>query len=480
VKIPFVGPSYEARSLNADAQRTLNAYLEMDNAIPRAPVALYGTPGLVWEFLSNDTPQRGCIAQGDYVYLVAGQYVFRLTIAAGVWSAYTMGTIGTNSGPVGLASNGTQVLIVDGTGGWLAENTTLTSITDPGFPVGVTQADCLDGFFVVTGDGSAKFYWCELPNEGADWNGLDFASAEGAPDNTVTCRALQNQLWLFGAYSAEPWVRSGGDAVFTADTSAFINVGTASAETVKLMDNTIFWLASSLDGAGIVYRLAGYTPQRISTHAVEKAIQSYTLTDAYAITYEQEGHAFYVLTFPTDEKTWVYDAATQQWHERASTEWGTNTDKRWRPVWHVYFKSLHLVGDYETGNVFSLDLDAYTEERTDGVHSAIRRLRTTQCIDAPNGERVFYQSMQVDMETGVGLATGQGSAPLLMLRYSDDGGHTWSNERTVSVGAVGEYGARAIFRRLGMGRNRVWSVSMTDPVKFAILGAYSSFEKGAS
>lgn len=478
LNIPFVGPEYQARSLNADAQRSVNCYLEYDNESPRAPRVLYGRPGLPLEFTSNDGPQRNCIAQGDYVYLVAGQTVFRLTVdTAGLWSAYTMTpTIGTNSGPVGLASNGTQVLIVDGTGAWLAEGTALSPITDPDFPVGVTQATCLNGFFVVTGDGSQRFYWSEEPGSGTAWNGLDFASAANSPDNTVTCITNHSQLYLFGAYSAEPWYYSGEQSQpFAPTNNANIDIGTASAETVKALDNTLFWLGASLDGAGVVYRLNGYTPQRISTHAVEKAIQGYsTITDAFAWVYEQEGHSFYVLTFPTADRTWVYDVSTGQWFEWAWRDPNQNTLHRWRPVWHVYFKGKHLVGDWENAKVYSLDLDTYTDDTT-----PILRLRATQCLNAA-GLRLFVQSLQVDMETGVGLVSGQGSNPLLMLRYSKDGGHSWSNIKTRSIGAIGRYAARVKFGPMGAGRNWVFEVSLTDPVKFALIGAFAEVEAGES
>ena len=191
----------------------------------------------------------------------------------------------------------------------------------------------------------------------------------------------------------------------------------------------------------------------------------YTLSDAFAFTYQQEGHIFYVLTFPAASKTWVYDASTQAWHERAWRTPLTGDLKRWRANCSVFAHGLHLVGDFESGNVYALDLDTYTDNG-----EAILRLRTTATTEGLQN-RLFYSSLQVDMETGVGSAIGQGADPLLMLRYSDDGGHTWSNEKTATAGKVGEYGARAQFNRLGAGRNRVWELSMTDPVKFAVFGA---------
>jgi hypothetical protein len=64
-----------------------------------------------------------------------------------------------------------------------------------------------------------------------------------------------------------------------------------------------------------------------------------------------------------------------------------------------------------------------------------------------------------------------GYDPQVMLRWSDDSGHTWSSEHWTSMGKIGEYGYRTFWRRLGSSRDRVYEVSGTDPVKIAIMGA---------
>lgn len=473
MKIPFVGPAYQARSLNANAQRAVNCFLELDNSNPRVPLALYGTPGTVLRFTLGASPVRGCIKQGAYSYWVAGSKVCRVDSA---YAAIELGTIGTATGQVGMASNGTEVLIVDGVGGWLATSSALTEIVDPDFPAGVTRCTFQDGFFIVAGDGSQRFYINESPNAGSNWNGTDFSSAEGSPDNTIGLISDHRELWLFGSDSAEIWVNTGNsDFPFERSGNTFIELGCAAASSIDKLDNTVFWLSADDRGGPMVQRAQGYSPVRISNHALEHAMQGYgTISDAFAYTYQQEGHGFYVLTFPTADATWVYDAATGEWHERAWRNPSLNTLHRHRSSCHVYFNGEHLVGDFETGNVYALDLDAYTDNG-----DPILRLRATQCLDSKDGARLFYEDMQVDMETGVGLATGQGSDPLLMMRYSNDGGHTWSNQKTKSVGRVGEYGARVKFGPSGSGRNRVWEISMTDPVKFAVFGAFSRFTKGS-
>lgn len=475
LKLPFVGPSYQARSLNADAQRTLNCYVELDNASPRAPATLYGTPGTVRKLAFPTAPVRACFKEGAYSWWVAGNTVYRVDAA---YTATAVGTIGTSVGEIGIASNGGQILIVDGAAGWLVNvaSSTLTSISDPEFPNGVRRATYQDGFFLVAGDGTGKFYINERPNDGSQWNGLDFASAEGSPDNTIGIISDHREVWLFGELSAEVWVNTGNaDFPFQRAGNVFIEHGCAAAGTVAKADNTVFWLGADDKGAGIVWRADGYTPVRISTHALEKALGEYsTIADAFAFTYQQEGHIFYVLTLPAAGVTWCYDAATQLWHERAWRNPDTGRLLRWRANCSVFAHGEHLVGDFENGNVYALRLDAYTD---DGA--PILRLRRTTSTEMLQ-QRMFYAALQVDMETGVGTATGQGEAPLLMLRYSSDGGHTWSPERTATVGALGQYGARARFNRLGSSRNRVWEISMTDPVKFAVFGAVLEAQAGAA
>lgn len=473
--IPFVGASYQARSLNVDAQRAINCFVEMDNASPRAPVALYGTPGLrKIATAPSGLGCRGAITQSGYAWLVIGGYVYKMD---GSYNLTLVGSIGTTTGQIGIASNGAEILVVDGSAGYIIDVnlSTVTQITDPDFPSGVKRATYQDGYFIVTGDNSQSFYISQLL-DGGTWDGLDFASAEGSPDSTVGCISDHRELWLFGSDSAEVWVNTGNvDFPFERSGNTFIEHGCAAAGSINKLDNTVFWLGADDRGFGIVWRANGYTPMRVSTHAVETAIGGYTtIEDAFSFTYQQEGHSFYVLTFPTANATWVYDAATQLWHERAYRDLNTGTLSEWRASAHCVLNNDHIVGDIEDGRIYVLDLDYFTDD-TD----PILRLRASQ-TQSQLQNRLFYKTLQIDMETGVGLTTGQGSAPLLMMRYSSDGGHTWSNYKEQTVGAAGAYGARCLFNRLGAGRNRAWEISMTDPIKFVVLGAFVDAEAGIS
>jgi hypothetical protein len=384
------------------------------------------------------------------------------------------GTIGTSSGRVGMASNGTEVIIVDGVAGWLVTGTTLTQITDVDFPNGVTVAAAQDSYFIVAGNGSGRIYWNETPGSGASWVGTDFSTAEGKPDFTIGLVSSHRELWVVGTESTEIFINTGdADALFARSGNTFIEQGTVSGWTVAAMDSTVYWLGASKDGEGIVFKAEGYNPRRISTHALEQKMRGYsTISDAFAFTYQLDGHSFYVLTFPTANKTWFWDESSQEWFEWVWRNPSDNSENRHRSNCCVLFNRKILVGDWENGKIFSLEQDVYTDNS-----DPILRKRVTQTI-SEDGARLFFQDLQIDMETGVGLASGQGSDPMIMLRYSNDNGHSWSTTKNKSIGQAGEYTKRVKFGPTGSARNRVWEVSMTDPVKFAMFGAFATVTKG--
>jgi len=276
---------------------------------------------------------------------------------------------------------------------------------------------------------------------------------------------------VFGTDSVEVWYDSGAaDFPLQRIQGAFNEIGCVSAFSIAKLDNGLFWLGTDARGQGIVYRANGYTGVRVSTHAIEYAIaQNGNISDAIAYTYQQEGHAFYVLTFPSGNATWVYDVSTQVWHERAGFDNGEFM--RHRSNCQCNFGGNILVGDFENGNIYRFDLDVYADNG--GIQKWLRSWRALP-TGQNNLKRTAHHSLQLDCETGVGLNDGQGSDPQVMLRWSDDGGHTWSNEHWSPIGKIGAYGHRTFWRRLGMTlklRDRVYEISGTDPNKIAIMGA---------
>lgn len=465
---PFVGGSANGRSPSFDASRAVNLYLEQsESGTSRSPNMLVGTPGLApWLNLAGGGV-RGLIPFTPQVSIaIVGSNVWRI---APDKSNALIGQVSLNNAVVSMASNGIDIMLVDGANGYFIDPNagTVTPITDPAWQGGV-RVDFIDGYFIWNVPGTGKFQISELYSESMD--GLDFASAEGSPDNLVTLIVDHREVWLLGGNSAEVWYDSGdADFPFQRIQGAFLEIGCAAAASVAKMDNSIFWLATDDRGFGTVQRAIGYAPARISNHAVEFAIAQYrkagTIADAVAYTYSQEGHSFYVLSFPTANATWVYDASTQLWHERAWRNPLTGQLRRHRSNCQMNFAGLTLVGDWENGNIYSLDLDTFTDN---GDPLPAIRVCPHITEDAKN---VFVTSLELTMQTGVGLSSGQGSDPQAMLCWSDDGGYSWSNEIWRSIGKIGATKSRVRWLRLGRSRDRLFKVTITDPVRRIITGA---------
>ena len=470
---PILGSSYVARSINAADNRMVNLFPEIVPEGGKEPGFLNRAPGLQFQQTIGTGPIRALWAHqtnGSDFYVVSGTEFYKVT---GLTATPTkLGDV-TGTGPVSIADNGTQIFLACNGPSYIYNEVTnvFAQITDPDFPGAVTVG-YLDGYFVFNEPNSQKIWVTELL-DGTSVDPLDFASAEGSPDGLVAVNVDHREAWLFGTDSIEVWYNAGqADFPLTRIQGAFNEIGCVASFSIAKLDNGLFWLGTDARGQGIVYRANGYTGVRVSTHAIEYAIAQYgNISDAIAYTYQQEGHAFYVLTFPSANATWVYDVATQAWHERAGWNTAIGEFTRHRSNCQCNFGGNTVVGDYENGNIYTLDLDVYADNG--GIQKWLRSWRALP-TGQNNLKRTAQHSLQLDCESGTGLITGQGSDPEIMLRFSDDGGHTWSNEHLSKMGKIGEYYRRVFWRRLGMTlklRDRVYEVSMTDPVKTAIMGA---------
>ena len=472
MKTPILGSSYVARSINAADSRMVNMYPEIVPEGGKSAAFLTRCPGLRRLVTAGNGPIRGLWVLKNYLYAVSGNTFYRLSVGTGPspWVVQSVGTV-TGTGPVSMSDNGTQIFIACNPDGFIYNATTqvFAQITDPDFP-GAVKVGYLDGYFVFNEPNSSRV-WVTSLLDGLSVDPLDFASAEGDPDGLVSLIVDHREAWLFGTNSIEVWYDAGlPDFPLQRIQGAFNEIGCEAPYSVAKLDNGLFWLGSDARGRGIVYRSNGYTGQRISTHAIEWQIQQYgNLSDAIGYTYQQDGHAFYVLIFPSAQTTWVYDVSTQAWHERAG--WSNGNFVRHRSNCQAAYNNQVVVGDFENGNIYAFDLDDYADNGQ--IQKWLRSWRALPS-GTNNLKRTAQHSLQVDCESGVGLNTGQGNNPQMMLRWSDDGGHTWSNEHWMSVGKIGEYYRRVIWRRLGMTlklRDRVYEVSGTDPVKLAIMDA---------
>lgn len=470
---PFLGGSFNGRSPSFDAQRTINLYFEpSESGTSRSDGMLIGTPGCnPWLALSGGGIRGMIRFQTQIAVVVAGDTVWKI---ADDKTATNIGTIDNLTPTVSMASNGSAIMLVTGITGYfidpLAGTTTL--ITDPDFQGG-SRVDYIDGYFVWNDPNTGKFQISQIL--GTDIDALDFVTAEAAPDNIVTLIADHRELWLLGEDTIEVWYDAGNpDFPFQRIQGAFLEVGCAAAMSVAKIDNSLIWLATDDRGFGTLQRANGYTPARVSSHAFEFAVAGYAvISDAIAYTYQQEGHGFYVISFPSAGATWCLDVSTGEMHERPYR----NIDgslTRHRSNCQMNFAGLTLVGDWETSDIYSLDLDYYTDNG-----AAILSQRRAPHIT--NGTKyTFHHALELTMQTGVGLDSGQGSDPQAMLRWSDDGGYSWSNEMIAPIGKIGERHTRVKWRRLGKSRDRVYEVSITDPVKRVFTGCELTVTEAAA
>jgi len=398
---------------------------------------------------------------------VAGGTVYAVT-AAGV--SVVIGLIASRTTPVSMASNGTAVMLVTGSEVYFVTPNTSSPALSTVTAIPGVAADAVyfaDGYFIFNTPGTQQFRLSGLFATTLD--PLDFASKEGASDLLVVPVVNQLEVVLLGERTSEVWTNT-GNANFPYERvpGSFMEMGCIAKWSAARTPTTVFWLASDERGDAMAVSLSGgYVPQPISTPAQQEVWRGYpTTSDAIGMTYQQSGHTFYLLTFPSGNATWAYDTLTQLWHERAWRDPATGSMNRHRANCLVNFAGQILVGDWQTGAVYALSLDAYTDNGA--TMPAIRQFPHFATADNSN---LVFDRLWIDMETGVGLNSGQGSNPKLMIQWSDDGGHSWSNEHWVNVGKMGQYRARAFLNRCGRSRDRVWRVMLTDPVKRVFIGA---------
>ena len=473
----FVGASYEAPSIYQDAQECINFYPEIDPTKQpgsRGVVALYPTPGLVEELQLNAAEVRGmrALSGSQYLVVVSGNTVYSVTTG---YVATVIGTLTTSTGQVKITdnvttNNGLTAYIVDGANRytWVASTNTFTQLPlSDGLWQGATSTDTVDSYIIYNEPGTQN--WAATDLGLAVTTTGNYGSKDGAPDTLVALIVDHRQVYLLGEVTTEVWVDV-GNVISGLTTFPFQRIsgttmqhGCAAKYSISRFAESFMFVSRDTRGHAIIGAVNGYSFVRTSTHAVEQSLLGADVSDAVAYTYQLEGHEMYVVTFPSINLTWVYDLATQQWHKWLYFKDGQYS--RHRSNCGAFFAGKYLVGDYENGKVYSLNNDVYTD---DG--QLIRRLRRCPHLTA-DLQRQFFEEFQIQFQPGVGLTTGQGDNPQAMLRWSNDGGSTWSNEHWVGIGKIGQYQNRAMWRRLGWSRDRIFEVVVSDPVKAMIVSA---------
>lgn len=484
MRFGFVGPSYTAQSGAVADEECINWFAETNesgDAVVRQQAyggaeasglkSYFGTPGLSVFAAFPSGPVRGQYQQNGREFAVADN-VFYEVFRDGTFTP--LGTVATDGNAVSICANSIQLLIVSGGKAYCFTLGTNVLLEIPanqlaGVPV---QCDCSDTIGVLMFQGSNKFQMSQV---------LDFSSWPGQLVNEVSVfaeningiKVNHRELWVMGLQRSQVYQDTGSTEVFDVISGALIETGCAAPFSLARLDNSVFWVGQDERGALIAWRSNGYTPSRVSTHAVEVWLsRQQNISQLVSYSYQDRGHLFWVLYVPNSDCSWVYDVGENLWHKRAT--WSTES-ATYSPHWswnHAYAFGKHLVGDWNSGNLYELSFDNLDDNGT-----LIRRLRRPPIVEDEK-KWLYHQQVIADVETGLGpqppLVDGDGKPrpPLVMLRWSNDRGKTWSNVHVRGCGNAGQYGGIVKWMRLGRSRGRVFELTVTDPIRWTITDAY--------
>ena len=493
----FLGQTYPSISPNINASRAINFFPEVSPSDSASQLSLIGTPGLSLFLSAALSPIRGMRVYNGLIYIVAGSSLFTVT-ASGIISS-SLGTLQSYTGPVSMCDNGlssaglggNQLIITDGIAGYIYNVLTKTFSTISGgwWPGATGPVTYLDGYFITTKLNSMSYGVSDL-YDGSTWNALATSPIQASQDNIACVINSHQQLFFIKNYTTEVWYDAGTPtsqgSPFSRVSGGVVDIGTEAPFSPAIGDNGLFILGSTRNqdsgqAMGII-KLSGSSPTLVSPPAINYQIQKMaTISDAIGYCYTDEGHTFYVLTFPTEDRTFVYDATTQLCHERSSLQTGDVVFRVRRHVGncYCYFNRRHYVGDWQNGNIYEMSQNYFTE----GDHPIVST-RIAQPLSLPSlspyplfsqRDNVFCKALTVDAETGVGdydLQNQLGTDPRAALSWSDDGGHTWSSEYSISLGKAGATRTRLQWRRLGYFRNRTFKLSIDAPVKKVLINGF--------
>jgi hypothetical protein len=471
----FVGPSYQSSSYMADSERLINRYPEKNESdTAPTPWGLLQCPGFELVVAPTANFGAGMFSESGRTFFVTGFTLYELlangtTVVRGVVqrdnNPVTFMTNGDAGDQLGLTS-GDQFYVMD-----LTTNVLTTVLTR-----GATMCGFLDGFGVILDASTSTLQVTAFE----DFTSIDPGNIQqrtAGSDPWKSLYVVNRLIYLLGEHTSEVWWDAGTSPFpFAPIQEAFMQQGTAASFSGARLGTSLLWLSHNEQGRGQIVSATGYTPGRVSTHAVETAIDGYgTISDAVAFSYQEHGHTFYLVTFPGVDRSWAFDQATGLFHERLY--WDT-TAAEWlayRPLFFCSEQNRNLVQDRLTGAIYRMSTDLFTD--VDGA--MIRRLRQPPRLSFEQ-KRFVTNSIQLVMDVGQGTQTGQGRVPQIMRQTSTDGGRTWGNEHWATSGRIGQFDTRVRWTQCGQARNRVDRFIDTDPVPSRFVDCLIDVTQGAS
>jgi hypothetical protein len=464
----FIGPSNVSESPISDQERTVNLYLEKSQSRGASNrVSLYQIPGI--QTVSNAAFGNGRAHKfwNDREFAIIGSDFIEIaengvqTVRGAVGNDGLPGTISTNG------DGGNQLLITSASNAYSYDLNTNILAGIAALAGIATMGACMDGFGLCLDTSTSTVYISKL-NDMTTWDLTQFIQRSQAPDRWISMAVSNKYLYLFGNQTTEPWYNAGTYPIPFQPTSALMNVGIDAPWSAAVINNSLYWLGSSVTGNNTVYGTTGLGFREVSTFAMEYDLDSLPeTTDAIGSSYDEKGHSFYILTFPLANQTWAWDETSATWCERGAWNASLGEYDVWRPIFHASAFGKHRWVDLDGTGLLETSKNYYTD--IDGV-SGIRWTRRAPALTAEN-ERSYFNTFELDIEVGTGTAAGD-TAPQIMLRQSNDGGKTWGSELWRSFGKLGEYRQRVRWTRRGSARRRVFEIAGSDPLPTRILGAW--------
>jgi hypothetical protein len=455
VRIQFGSQSYQHTSLPLSAQEMVNCYLEAAPPGSKSLAATAGCYGIAAISTIGTGPIRGVLSLNNRLFVVSGEWLYEAFANGG---SAALGTI-PGSERVRVEGDGTNLMVTTATAGYYYDGTTVSQIADSDYPVLRSLAN-IDGYYIGVLPDTGQFY-LSLNRNPASWDGLDFATAEKYPDDLIQVIVNYGEAILLGRESGEVWVNTGAsDFTLERQPTGVFEKGCSSPWGAAKADNRVFFPGHD----GIVYALNGYQPERISTHAIEQAMAAAVDKEFIGQAWTEGGHSFYGLTCA--DFSFAYDISTGLWSRRRS--FGAEN-------WQV----THTVRCFSKQLAFSGNRMGELTHAAFAEWGEVLRMSAVSPPIYDDNKRIFHSRVELVFEQGVGLLTGQGSDPQVMLRFSDDGGRKWSNEKWRSLGATGQYRSRCIWSRLGSSRDRIYEFAVSDPVRRTLMLATTEPQGGA-
>lgn len=466
VEIPFNGPTQEGRLQLVGAQKSVNLYPKLQQPGDKNKVSLYSSPGLPFLVSIGSGPCRSNgVVFSDKLYFVSGSELITITEAG---TAASVGTLNTSGGRVSIVAGRDYIALVDGADIYTYDGTTF-AIEGAFVPTDPSHITYLDTFFIVNEVNSDAFY-ISTAEDPRTWAALDVANAQADPDDILALTSNQKDLYLAGSVTTQVYYNSGNaDFPYDPYPNGVIQVGIEAKHTLVSTVHGVFMLGRTKEGEVRVIKILGLQPQVVSNDDIDWQIsQFFDTTDAVAWIEQDGDRTLYVINFPTGDKTYCYDLSLPKeigWFEKKSFGIG-----RWRAGGYGAIGKKRIIGDYVNSDFYTLDFNTFDENGT-----RIERIRRCQIVHSDK-KLVTINELILDIEVGVGITTGQGSDPMIMLRYSNDGAKTWSSELWEQLGKIGERNVEVFWNKLGEARDWIFEIKVTDPVEINIIAAYADIE----